>query len=119
MGWPRVSRLGFPWWDPWASSQREREHLGLPSEELEEVSGERDVWASLQSLLPLEPGTVLCSNRRPPQLSNTDTPLHPFSQQRPENYNYRLTVWDHRFLLWSVCSDENLEKVLLLHFSCQ
>ncbi|MED6241891.1 hypothetical protein ATANTOWER_029426 [Ataeniobius toweri] len=30
--------------------------LGSPPEELEEVSGERDVWASLLSLLPRRPG---------------------------------------------------------------
>ncbi|MEQ2288513.1 hypothetical protein AMECASPLE_023364 [Ameca splendens] len=31
------------------------ERLGLPLEELEEVSGERDVWVSLLSLLPPQP----------------------------------------------------------------
>ncbi|GAA6085164.1 receptor-type tyrosine-protein phosphatase F-like, partial [Tachysurus ichikawai] len=32
------------------------ERLGIPPEELEEVSGEREVWASLLSLLPPRPG---------------------------------------------------------------
>ncbi|MEQ2314527.1 hypothetical protein AMECASPLE_013049 [Ameca splendens] len=31
------------------------EHLGVPLEELEEVSGERDVWLSVLSLLPPDP----------------------------------------------------------------
>ncbi|KAK3550678.1 hypothetical protein QTP70_002404 [Hemibagrus guttatus] len=33
------------------------ERLGVPPEELEEVSGEREVWASLLRLLPLRPGS--------------------------------------------------------------
>ncbi|KAK3544083.1 hypothetical protein QTP86_001214 [Hemibagrus guttatus] len=33
------------------------ERLGVPPEELEEVSGEREVWASLFRLLPLRPGS--------------------------------------------------------------
>ncbi|KAK3562555.1 hypothetical protein QTP86_002034 [Hemibagrus guttatus] len=33
------------------------EHLGVPPEELEEVSGEREVWASLLRLLPPRPGS--------------------------------------------------------------
>ncbi len=32
------------------------ERLGIPPEELEEVSGEREVWASLLRLLPPRPG---------------------------------------------------------------
>ena len=37
-------------------SQLAWERLGVPPEELEEVSGEREVWASLLRLLPLRPG---------------------------------------------------------------
>ncbi|KAK3528214.1 hypothetical protein QTP86_026677, partial [Hemibagrus guttatus] len=33
------------------------ERLGVPPEELEEVSGEREVWASLLRLLPPRPGS--------------------------------------------------------------
>ncbi|KAK3542716.1 hypothetical protein QTP70_000099 [Hemibagrus guttatus] len=33
------------------------ERLGFPPDELEEVSGEREVWASLLRLLPLRPGS--------------------------------------------------------------
>ncbi|GAA6078097.1 uncharacterized protein LOC111191400, partial [Tachysurus ichikawai] len=32
------------------------ERLGIPPEELEEVSGEKEVWVSLLSLLPPRPG---------------------------------------------------------------
>ncbi|KAK3547052.1 hypothetical protein QTP86_009569 [Hemibagrus guttatus] len=38
-------------------SQLTWERLGVPPEELEEVSGEREVWASLLRLLPLRPGS--------------------------------------------------------------
>ena len=31
------------------------EHLGIPREELDEVAGEREVWASLLRLLPPRP----------------------------------------------------------------
>ncbi|KAK5601698.1 hypothetical protein CRENBAI_021922 [Crenichthys baileyi] len=36
--------------------------LGSPLEELEEVSGERDVWVSLLSLLPPRPGSGLAED---------------------------------------------------------
>ncbi|KAI3362358.1 hypothetical protein L3Q82_012665, partial [Scortum barcoo] len=44
-GRPRTMSLSWPW-----------ERLGVPPEELEEVSGVREVWASLLSLLPPRPG---------------------------------------------------------------
>ena len=31
------------------------EHLGIPPEELDEVAGEREAWASLLGLLPPRP----------------------------------------------------------------
>ena len=33
------------------------EHLGVPPDKLEEVSGEREVWTSLLGLLPPLPGS--------------------------------------------------------------
>ncbi|KAK3558103.1 hypothetical protein QTP86_009892 [Hemibagrus guttatus] len=38
-------------------SQLAWERLGIPLEELEEVSGEREVWASLLRMLPPRPGS--------------------------------------------------------------
>ncbi|KAK0132083.1 hypothetical protein N1851_024332 [Merluccius polli] len=37
-------------------SRLARKRLGIPQEELDEVAGEREVWASLLRLLPPRPG---------------------------------------------------------------
>ncbi|KAK3559562.1 hypothetical protein QTP86_013728, partial [Hemibagrus guttatus] len=42
-------------WRDWPVSRLAWEHLGVPPEELEDVSGEREVWASLLRLLPPRP----------------------------------------------------------------
>ena len=43
---PKQSGITFP---------RALEHLGIPQEELESVAGERGIWNTLLSLLPLQP----------------------------------------------------------------
>ncbi|KAK3528856.1 hypothetical protein QTP70_011737 [Hemibagrus guttatus] len=49
-GRPRTHWRDYVSWLAW-------ERLRVPPEELEEVSGEREVWASLLRLLPLRPGS--------------------------------------------------------------
>ncbi|KAI3370457.1 hypothetical protein L3Q82_025220 [Scortum barcoo] len=90
-----AGRNEFPPQGGWAPSLRDRrnyvsqlawESLGIPPEELEEVSGVREVWSSLLRLLPLcdpvpdqadENGWLDGLRPTPPYFRTAETPMTP------------------------------------------